>query len=359
MTNALDKRPNYIDNFPSINFAQGFTSSQPPRISLTGDKFTLMDELGDVSGTVEPALTLDVVIVGANPNISQVFYEPKKEGESETFDKPPVCFSDNGKAPSEQSLDPQHATCSGCPRKAWTRINALGNKVPWCQARKKVAVLVAGAGETVYLLSVPPKSHKDAGDGKGMTLQPYQKFLDGQHPPAPVQCVITRLKIVDKMLRFECVGWVPESSMPFIRETVDGDMPANVVNAFDTPILSLPAPAQLTPGKVHEVAKEAVQAALQAREEPPFGGPTQSYSLSSTPASERGTFAPEPMFTPTEQQGLSRTKRTVGRPRAVQKIETIAEATPTTSFGMVSDSPAPPTDIQAKIDRVFAKFGPQ
>ena len=200
MTNALANRPNYIEQTTTLTLNSalggGLVGAQPPRISLDNDRFTLFDETGEKHPTVAPSLTLDVVIVGANEHVSRIYYDDYDRENS----APPVCFSDNGKAPSEQSLQPQHATCFGCPRAAWTKINALGNKVPWCQNRKKIAVLVAGAGETVYLLSVPPKSLTHS-------LQPYMKSLNDQNVPA--QWIVTRLTVEDKVLCFDSVGWVP------------------------------------------------------------------------------------------------------------------------------------------------------
>ena len=54
--------------------------------------------------------------------------------------------------------NPQAPTCAACPRSEWTKINANGNKVPWCTQKYKVALLIPGF-DTVFLLAVPPASH--------------------------------------------------------------------------------------------------------------------------------------------------------------------------------------------------------
>jgi hypothetical protein len=191
-------------------------------------------------------LTLDVVIVGANPNKSRVYYEGNYDPKDPA---PPDCWSDNGIGPSDNALNPQNATCAGCPRAAWTKINANGNAVPWCQERKKAAVLVIGGGETVYLLSVPPKSHKSS-------LQPYIDSLRRQG--ADAADVVTTIGIKDKVWSFKEKGWLPnQKTYNFVREIVEGDIPANVVNAYDKPRQGL-LPKPVAPKQIEDEIKEFV-----------------------------------------------------------------------------------------------------
>lgn len=362
--NALANRPNYINDQRDINaaLAGGLMSAQPPRISLNDDRFTLLSETGERHPTFAPALTIDVVIVGANDHVSRVYFDEYEQDAS----TPPICFSDNGVAPSTEALQPQNATCSGCPKAAWTKINALGNQVPWCQSRKKLAVLVAGAGETVYLLSVPPKSLKDAKDDKGMTLQPYMKHL-AEHR-APAQGVVTRLSIESKILRFKDTGWVPKTSMDFVRGVVEGDLPANTVNAFDKPIENFAAiagPRAVAAALPGDLAWAAQGPAAQGqapviRPAPPL--PTYGATTTPAPMPFGGAETPPARisFTTSSTPAPEPPKR--GRPRAQQPVDPpppVEDGQPGQSFGMVSEPLAPPTDIQAKLDNVFARFGPK
>lgn len=285
--NQLTNRPAFLGQPSNVidALAGGLGSAQPPRISTSDDRFQPLDENG--TPTMPAQLTLDVVIVGANPNKSRVYYEGNYDPKDPA---PPDCWSDNGIGPSENALKPQHATCAGCPRAAWTKINANGNAVPWCQERKKAAVLVIGGGETVYLLSVPPKSHKGS-------LQPYIDSLRRQG--ADVSDVITTVGIKDKVWSFEAKGWLPnEKTYNFVQDVIKGDLPANVVNAYDKPRQgALPAPSP----KVDMLKLEAAVS--------------------------------EPFVTPQMEKQLP---KPVEQPKA-----------------------GPSAETQAKLDSLFAKFGPK
>jgi hypothetical protein len=56
---------------------------------------------------------VDMIIVAANPNTTQVFYKDVyKAGSNEA----PTCYSDNGVGPSSQAAAPQALLCASCPR---------------------------------------------------------------------------------------------------------------------------------------------------------------------------------------------------------------------------------------------------
>src|SRR5271166_4765047 len=199
--NALTNRPTYIDEMPDINsrLAGGLSASQPPRISLDEDRFTLIDENGAKHPTLQPSLSLDVIVVGGNPHVSRIYYEG---GFNRKDTAAPAFYSDNGVAPSEGAQKPQAVTCAVCPQAEWSKVNTeTGSTTPWCRTTKKIAVLVAGAGEDVFLLNIPPASLKKS-------WQPYINLLREQG--APMQAVITRLTMEEKVLRFNAAGWVPE-----------------------------------------------------------------------------------------------------------------------------------------------------
>jgi len=228
------QRPNYLQPAKTNLFASltgGLGSAQPPRVSIKDDRFTLIQANGERHPMVPPSLTLDVVIVGGNPHASRMYFSEGFEAESGA---PPDCFSDNGVSPSEQALRPQSEKCASCKHSAWDHINALGNAVPACSTRKKVAVIVAGAGETVYLLTVPPASLK--------VWNKYMAHLEGEGVGAPYH-VVTRLSIEEKRLKFDPVDWIPETAVSFIERVAASDEPAIVCNVKDRPRqAALPAP---------------------------------------------------------------------------------------------------------------------
>src|SRR5271166_5069412 len=304
--NQLANRPAFLGQSSNVidALAGGLGSAQPPRISTSDDRFQPLDENG--TPTMPAQLELDVVIVGANPHKSRVYYE----GDYDPKDlAPPDCWSDNGVGPSEHAINPQHATCAGCPRAVWGKLNAKGNTVPWCQERKKAAVWVVGSNDdTVYLLSVPPKSHKSS-------LQPYIESLRRQG--ADVSDVVTTVGIKDKVWTFTAKAWLPnEKTAAYVKEVVNGDMPMNVVNAYDKP----------RQGALPALAALASSARLSA-------------------------YAPEDQ----PEEGLP----------ASTAVEAVAEKFITPAMEVQIDHPwvaqrkaGPSEETKAKLDSLFAKFGP-
>src|SRR5262245_61518744 len=98
MTNMLSQyranRPRLLDDA-----TQGLGGMLPPRVSIDGNVFTLVDPSG--SSLRVPSLpegpALDVVFIDANPKVSKIYWGKSYQPNSVT---PPQCFSDNGVAPS-------------------------------------------------------------------------------------------------------------------------------------------------------------------------------------------------------------------------------------------------------------------
>ncbi len=135
-------------------------SAMPPHVSIEGNRFTLIDASNNEIPvpTFDPVIGvyLDAAIIDVNPVMSRVYF-------SGNYDKAakgarPDCFSDNGVGPSVASSSPQAPTCAACPRSEWTKINANGNKVPWCTHKQKIALLIPGF-DVLFMLAVPPNSH--------------------------------------------------------------------------------------------------------------------------------------------------------------------------------------------------------
>ena len=113
--------------------------------------------------------SLDVVFVGANPNVSKMWYESEWSDNRESTT--PDCFSLDGKAPDKASVSPQNDVCALCPRNAWgSKITPQGYKVKDCSDIKRVAVILADKPkEGVHLLHITPSSLKN--------LNTYHKTL--------------------------------------------------------------------------------------------------------------------------------------------------------------------------------------
>jgi hypothetical protein len=96
---------------------------------------------------------VDMIIVAANPNTTQVFYKDVyKAGSNEA----PTCYSDNGVGPSSQAAAPQALLCASCPRNVW---GANGTE---CKPSKKICCIVPSFSATeLCLFRVPTASRRN------------------------------------------------------------------------------------------------------------------------------------------------------------------------------------------------------
>src|SRR5882724_3649550 len=112
-----------------------------PRVSIKGGRFTLIDAGG--TKYPWPTLALPVIIVGANPKKSKVYFENGYDPDSAL---PPTCFSDNGVAPSINATRKMARTCAECELGAWGSDTSplTGKATKACNDKKKLAVIVIG-----------------------------------------------------------------------------------------------------------------------------------------------------------------------------------------------------------------------
>src|SRR5262245_1712824 len=151
MTTLPTNRPRLLDEA-----TQGLGGIMPPRVSIDSNIFTLVDPSGGT--TRVPSLAtgpaLDVVFVNAHTKVSKVYWGRHFQPIGAA---PPLCFSDNGEAPSQAALEPQSPTCSGCPHNViGSAVSQFsGAKIKACQDFRKLAVLVRGH-PGVYQFTVKP-----------------------------------------------------------------------------------------------------------------------------------------------------------------------------------------------------------
>lgn len=139
-------------NQAAIGGMTGFP--QPPHISIRGNRFHLVDGNG-VEDTIRD-LEIDVIVVDANPVASRIFFG-RAYNPDESEGGPPKCWSDNGVAPSQQAMEPQHPNCAGCPQAVWGSETSklTGKGIPACSTRKKLAVIHNGE---LFQFVIPPGS---------------------------------------------------------------------------------------------------------------------------------------------------------------------------------------------------------
>jgi hypothetical protein len=333
------------------DMVSGIGSSIPAHLSITDNRFTLVD----ASGNEKPVQTfhLDVCILGSNNNVSRIFYDPSKKF-SKGDNTPPLCWSDNGVGPSRQSSTPQSPTCAVCPHAEWgSAVSQMtGRGIPACQSGKKLAFIVPGdADEIVYFFKVPPASLKN--------LQKYVKALSanslGGRAAEPPD-VITRLEFESQgVVKFNAAGLVDEDTFNRSEHVYATDAIAQVTGRDDVAIdpnrqlaapvqtggaLAGPAPQRMAPPAEQNLGtyqtKEhnpTLQVAQQALQEP------------SKPKATRNKPKPADAPAPTAEDGMA-------IPGFLRRTEE-----PKTNFGMVQNAEPPNDDVNAALQKAFALPG--
>lgn len=181
-----------------------------PRISIKGSRFRIIE--GDTE-TVLDSLTIDVVIVGANPRLSKTYYAKQWTPDAEP--EAPDCQSLDGIAPDPESTSPQNDLCASCPQNAWgSKINpTTGQEIKACADQKRLAVVAADDPTgPIYLLQVTPAALKG--------LNQYQKELTVRGIPP---------EIVKTRVTFDT-----DASFPLLKFGFGGFLDADVQSHVDT-----------------------------------------------------------------------------------------------------------------------------
>ena len=185
---------------------------QFPRISVRAGRYRLVEE--GVETTV--GISLDVIVVGANPKVSKIFY-------SQAYDQAadgvrPACSSTNGITPDAGIENPVSPGCANCPNNVLgSKITPSGAKSKLCADQRHLAVIAAADPNKVYGLTVPVSGMKG--------LREYLKELDN-FGTAPEE-VITELGFDEQAsfpkITFKRKGYVPDKFLGKIDGIVGSD----------------------------------------------------------------------------------------------------------------------------------------
>jgi hypothetical protein len=147
------------------------------RIGLKGSRFRLI-----VSGQEEAVIEqswLDVIIVGAAPGVSRLYYEGSYDEDEKTR---PACYSADGVTPGADVTHPQSIKCASCPQnQKGSKITADGTKTKACTYLKRLAVVLVGDDQH-RLFQLDGKAMTIFGEGEPhqnkFTLNEYAKKLN-------------------------------------------------------------------------------------------------------------------------------------------------------------------------------------
>ena len=233
--------PAHIANLPGISeddLISG-TGGGFPVISIKGKVFTIVrgDERTMVTrpdADGEPAGSIEVVILRANPNLSKTYYP--KGYEEGTNDKP-TCYSNDGIAPAQDAAEPQSVKCATCAHNQWgSKISENGSKVKACSDVRRLAVAPLNQLNDPMLLRVPAASLKPLGEYGNALKKRGVKY------PAVVTKISFDFSVAHPALVFKPVAFITEEMAAVVQEQMRADMVTSIIGLGATPA---PAPVAI------------------------------------------------------------------------------------------------------------------
>lgn len=231
-------------------------SVAPPKISIRAGRYRLVED-----GVETPVgITLDVIIVGANPRVSKLFYSKPYDSNAEGVR--PDCFSHDGIRPDSSVASPVHSACADCPNNVLgSKMLTSGQKSKLCADQRHLAVVPAADPSKVYALTVPVSGMK--------ALREYFKELNnyGVNPEE----AITELSFDETAsfpkIIFKHKGYVPEKALGHIERMVTSDdVKVAVRMASPSAAPALAAPTAPAPTALSTASDEPSQMSLPGME---------------------------------------------------------------------------------------------
>jgi hypothetical protein len=244
-----------------------------PRISIRAGRYRLNED--GVETTV--GVTLDTIIVGANPRVSKVFYKDAFDASAENIR--PACWSNDGLKPDANVTAPVSSSCADCPHNVLgSKILPSGAKSKLCADQRHLAVVPAADPTKVYSMTVPVSGMK--------ALREYFKELTNYNI-GPEE-VITELGFDDQAsypkITFKQKGYVPEKAISRVDELISSDtvkVATRQLALTSAPAIAAPAAkpalaAVPTPAVDDAYEEEAAPAAAAAKPAKPAVAPVKA-----------------------------------------------------------------------------------
>jgi hypothetical protein len=312
---------------------EGLTAGQPPHIEITGGKFSLLNAANEVLKVITGHL--DVVILDINEHKSKVYYD-RSIAYDPSNPQSPICWSDNGVAPSRNSRTPQSTTCATCEWSKWGSATGLGgSKIPACKDYKKIAVWCKDERSMQFLLRVPPNSFQ--------SWNAHTRFIDSFN--ADLWQVLTRISFSADpkqplTLQFDVaehndeVMWVPQEFRNWYKQKHAERSWDGLIGRNDQPIDAALA----------LIAKSAPAGALNA----PLP-PANPATISPVEAARE----PESPAPPVVRRGRPKAATPSATPPATNGAPELPAFIQRTSPGMVGNAPAPDAGLSQAMDQAF------
>jgi hypothetical protein len=358
----------------------------PPHVSIADNRFTLVDG----AGARHPlnTLSLDCVILDINEKMSRMYFDPEIPYDPKN-PAAPLCFSDNGVAPSARAREPQAKCCkpdasgeNGCRWSVWGSATSAqtGKGVPACDNGVKLAILMATVDEKtkkwiplirdndgfkpmVFMLRVPPASLAGVAN-YGKTVSGMGKLVipwTGEEVQSDLGFVVTRIEFARQgVLSFHAVGYI-EKEIDALIDVIPQERVDVAVGRDDEPIAALPAPAEPVASRMLDARPAPPQPLPQVApaDKRPRGRPPKNPAPAASPVAfpQPSTFEPKPnpnivttedvrefaaaqKHERMEQEG----REAAIHARGVQAVAAAVEAENPAHFGIVESAPEPPQD---------------
>ncbi len=138
---------------PILDALSGAGKFPYPKVSIRAGRFRLVED----STETMVGITLPVVIVGANPNVSKTYYS--KPYDPNATDARPDCFSNDGIVPDPSVQNPISKSCSSCSHNViGSKMTPSGAKTTLCNSSRHLAVVPSADPTKLYALSIPVSS---------------------------------------------------------------------------------------------------------------------------------------------------------------------------------------------------------
>jgi hypothetical protein len=347
----MNDLPAYLKNGASRGLAHTATvnlgTARPPTLSIRDNKFTLIDSAGNAQAFTtmdQSGPYADVVIVDLLERKSRTYYEHDFPG-GDTF-TPPDCWSDNGIGPSRQASSPQSPTCANCPQAVWgaETSRVTGKGIPACHENQKLAIVVPGFGEHVFVLRVPPASLKN--------FRAYAEQFRGRD--FDLNHVVTRLSF-QKLgtLQFAPVGWIDEATHGIATKAIAEKATDGMLGRHDVPAEGVALPGNRPSAQIAHQTEVKTAASPSTTAEP--SQPIVQVHAAQIPSSGRRRGRPPAQVA--EQPAQANIASTAPfRPNPAPPATPLPPAGNSGApFGIQPSTPAPTGQIAKDLDSVFGK----
>ncbi|MES2704832.1 MAG: hypothetical protein V4649_19510 [Bacteroidota bacterium] len=230
--------PSYLQG-AELNVSKGLLATAGMggnRIGLKSNRFRII-----VNGKEESVVEenhLDVIVLGAVPHISRIFYEGAYVQDEKAS---PTCYSADGIAPPDDVKNKQSSKCEICPQNQKGSKIVNGQKIKACGYFQRLIVMIAGDPEGLeFQLDV--KSMGIFGESlpqiNKFNIRDYTKLLANRG--ADVATLVTRLTFdtnssVPKLL-FSPARFINPDEFAIVQEKVNSDTVQNMLKINMTTI---------------------------------------------------------------------------------------------------------------------------